>query len=213
VLLERRGGARAHQPRGHRAPGLPGPQRGRWRAAVLRRRQRPEPSRDLHPPGLGGARVRARQRVPSALQPDLVGRRHRDGVRRGCAMLSGVRARGRGLCARSRPRRRGVLASGDRGGHRRPDELGRGRARHAPGSRPACRRRLCIAGHGPAGRARRRRGSACVRAAPRRRQPARLCLGDPDIGACPLAVPGYRDPCQQLNDEQGRSGCEGVESP
>lgn len=35
-----------------------------------------------------------------------------------------------------------------------------------------------------------------------------FCLGGPNIFACPLDSPDYRDPCEQRNDAEGRVGCD-----
>ena len=40
-----------------------------------------------------------------------------------------------------------------------------------------------------------------------------FCLGGAGVNACPLAQPGYRDACEQMNDFEGRTGCEAVEFP
>lgn len=34
-----------------------------------------------------------------------------------------------------------------------------------------------------------------------------FCIGGPGVTGCPLAQPSFRDACEQLNDEDGRSGC------
>src|SRR5690606_1639261 len=51
--------------------------------------------------------------------------------------------------------------------------------------------------------------SACVRRLTVANQQG-FCLGGAGVNVCPESDPSHRDACEQLNDEQGRSGCESV---